>query len=219
MDPISERLSSHYRQTFEQYGATPKGVDWTDAWELQVRYDKMLKVMDQDRGPQQPSYSLLDVGCGWGGLCNRIQELKMPIIYVGIDTVEEMIVHATAAYPMARFAAQDVFRMQEEGTYDYVVCNAILTQKLDVSIVDMERYAKRLITAMYRLCRHGIAFNMMSTRVNYMVPNLYYQNPSELLAWVLSEISPRARLDHGYSSLASGRGKFFDFTAYVYKDR
>jgi hypothetical protein len=218
MDPISERLSGHYQKTFEQHGATPRGVDWGDAFELQVRYDKMLKVLDQDGGPQQSSYSLLDVGCGWGGLCERIQELKLPINYFGIDTVKEMIVHAAAAFPVGRFAVRDVFGMKDEGIHDYVVCNAILTQKLDVSIMEMERYAKRLITTMYDLCQHGIAFNMMSTRVNYMVSNLYYQSPPELLTWLLTEISPRVRLDHGYSSLRSDRGKFFDFTVYVYKD-
>jgi len=71
---------------------------------------------------------------------------------------------------------------------------------------------------MYELCRHGVALNMMSTRVNFMVDNLYYQDPSELLAWLLSEVSPRVRIDHGYSSLASGIGKYYDFTAYIYKD-
>jgi hypothetical protein len=74
------------------------------------------------------------------------------------------------------------------------------------------------VRKMFELCRHGIAFNMMSTRVNFMVGNLFYQNPSELFAWLLSEISPRVRFDHGYSSLASGRGKFYDFTVYVYRD-
>jgi hypothetical protein len=82
----------------------------------------------------------------------------------------------------------------------------------------MERHTKRLARKMFELCRHGVAFNMMSTRVNFMVDNLYYQNPADLLAWLLAEVSPRVRLDHGYSSLASGKGKFYDFTVYVYKD-
>jgi hypothetical protein len=71
---------------------------------------------------------------------------------------------------------------------------------------------------MFSLCRHGISFNAMSTRVNYMVDNLYYQNPADLMAWLLAEVSPRVVIDHGYSSLASGKGKYYDFTVYVYKD-
>jgi len=51
-----------------------------------------------------------------------------------------------------------------------------------------------------------------------MVDNLYYQNPADLLAWMLTDLTPRVRLDHGYSSLASGKGKFYDFTVYAYKD-
>ena len=40
----------------------------------------------------------------------------------------------------------------------------------------------------------------------------------EMLAFCLPELSPQVRLDHGYSSLQSGKGKFFDFTVYIYKD-
>ena len=46
----------------------------------------------------------------------------------------------------------------------------------------MEAFARRLVRKLFDLCRYGIAFNMMSTRVNFMAPNLYYQNPVEMLA-------------------------------------
>ena len=81
----------------------------------------------------------------------------------------------------------------------------------------MEMFAKRLIRKMFSLCRYGIAFNMMSTRVNFTVGNLYYQNPIELFTFLLNEVSPRVVIDHGYSSLQSGVGKYYDFTVYVYK--
>ncbi|OYX97209.1 MAG: hypothetical protein B7Y80_20500, partial [Hyphomicrobium sp. 32-62-53] len=57
-----------------------------------------------------------------------------------------------------------------------------------------------------------------SHRFRFMVPNLLYQNPAEMLTWLLIEVSPRVKIDHGYSSLASGRGKYYDFTVYLYKD-
>ena len=52
---------------------------------------------------------------------------------------------------------------------------------------------------MFDLSRHGIAFNMMSTRVDFMADNIYYQNPADLLHWMRTELTPRVRLDHGYS--------------------
>lgn len=219
MDSITEILKNYYAGTFAQFGATAKGVDWNDENELLVRYDKMLAVLQKDFPPEIPnSPSFLDVGCGWGGLLQHIHTLQLPINYTGIDVVDGMIHEGKKLFADGTFIHGDIFDLAESETYDFVVCNAILTQKLGVTIPQMEKFTKDLVSKMFDLCRHGIAFNMMSTRVNYMVDNLYYQNPVELLSWLLTDISPRVRLDHGYSSLNSGKGKFFDFTVYVYKD-
>lgn len=218
MDDITRTLKDHYARTFEQYGATAKGVDWNDESELLVRYDKMLAVLQKDFASIPIPPSLLDVGCGWGGLLRRARSLGVPLRYTGIDVVEQMVSHGRAEFADASFECADVFKLSAPAAYDFVVCNAILTQKLGVSIPEMERYLKRLVVKMFELCRHGVAFNVMSTRVNFMAENLYYQNPVDLLSWLLTEVSPRVRLDHGYSSLASGKGKFYDFTVYVYKD-
>lgn len=217
MDKITHLLKEYHRKVFSEHGATAKGVDWNDEAEVLVRYDKMLKVIEMDfyNGPDVPT--VLDVGCGWGGLAKRAREIGAPVAISGIDVVEEMIIHAKSEFPDCSFETADVFAMEELEIYDFVVCNAILTQKHDISIVEMERFAKRLVQKMFALCRHGIAFNMMSTRVNYTVGNLYYQNPVELFTWLLNELSPRVVIDHGYSSLASGVGKYYDFTVYVYK--
>lgn len=222
MDNITALLKDYYGKTFAAYGATARGVDWNDEAELLVRYDKMLAVLQKDFCSLPEKVSILDVGCGWGGLYKRIKTLNLPLRYFGVDVVESMITEARSQFPDAGFIQGDVFQANEALTtgapYDFVVCNAILTQKLDVSIPAMECFMKRLVLRMFELSRHGIAFNLMSTRVNFMVDNLFYQNPSELLSWLLTEVSPRVRLDHAYSSLASGRGKYYDYTVYVYKD-
>jgi 2-polyprenyl-3-methyl-5-hydroxy-6-metoxy-1,4-benzoquinol methylase len=218
MDNITQTFKDYYAKTFQQHGATAKGVDWGDEMELLLRYDKILAVLQKDFMEPPQCVSLLDVGCGWGGLVKRAGEMNLSLDYTGIDVVAEMIDYGKKTFPGSSFRDQDIFAMDEPQAYDFVVCNAILTQKLDASNIQMERYSRELVRKMFELCRHGIAFNMMSTRVNFMVGNLFYQNPSELFAWLLSEISPRVRFDHGYSSLASGRGKFYDFTVYVYRD-
>lgn len=217
MDQITKTLQSYYAGTFAEHGATARGVDWGNEQELLVRYDKMLAVLCKDFVELPATPTLLDVGCGWGGLLRRAQSLNINLKYSGIDVVNSMVEFGRQEFPGAEFICSDVFDMNDVQ-YDFVACNAILTQKLSVNIPEMERFAKKLILKMFELCRHGIVFNMMSTRVNFMVNNLFYQNPTEILSWLLSEVSPRVRLDHGYSSLANGRGKFFDFTVYAYKD-
>jgi hypothetical protein len=62
---------------------------------------------------------------------------------------------------------------------------------------------------MFSLCTVGMAFNVMTTKVNYYADNLYYRNPAELFAWCLSEISPHLRLDHSYP--------LYEYTIYAYR--
>lgn len=219
MDEISRKHKKHHAEVFKLYGATAKGVDWGDEQEFLFRQKKMLEVLQKDLWEARSNISLLDVGCGWGALLSYAQMVNLKLDYTGIDIVKEMQEYAAKRFPEGRFICGDILDMREEEKYDFVVCNGVLTQKhTDTSIPEMENFARRLIKKMFSLCRHGIAFNMMSTRVNFMVQNLYYQNPVELFGWLLTDVSPRVRMDHGYSSLASGKGKYYDFTVYVYKD-
>jgi SAM-dependent methyltransferase len=218
MDEITRTLKTHHESVFELHGATARGVDWGAEGDVSLRYDKMLAVLQKDFADLPLEASILDVGCGWGGLLRRARSLGIPLRYTGIDVVGAMIEHGRKEFADAEFIQADIFELDGEATYDFVVCCGVAFQKLSATIPEFERFTRRLIRRMFELSRHGIALNMMSTRVNFRVENLYYQNPSELLCWLLSDVSPRVRIDHGYSSLTSGIGRYYDFTTYVYKD-
>ncbi len=163
--------------------------------------------------------SLLDVGCGWGGLLEYAQAHGVDLRYSGIDLVDEMVAYGRDRFVGAEFSVGDVRDLRGRNRFDYVVMNGVLTQKLDARIPEMDEFCNEMIRTSFRLCRYGVAFNMMSTRVNFMAANLYYRSPSGLLAYLLSEVTPRVVIDHAYSSLGSGRGKLYDFTVFLYKDR
>lgn len=217
MDNLTQAFKDHYTAAFRRHGATAKGVDWNDEGEVDFRYGKMIAVLAKDFANLPETPTLLDAGCGWGGLLRYLRSRDVAVEYTGIDIVPEMIESASKAFPGARFVCGDILGLDERAAYDFVVCSGILTLKLTAAIPEMERYARAFIRKMFGLCRHGIAFNMMSTRVNFMADNLYYQSPSEILTWMLSEVTPRVRVDHGYSSLGSGKGRLYEFTIYAFK--
>lgn len=219
MDKLTELFQKHHKELFLRHGPTPRGVDWNDETEMLYRYEKMLGVVNKDFLDLVHVPSLLDVGCGWGGLLKYSRARGKEFAYTGIDVVGEMIEYCKSNYKDATFREADVFEIEPGAEqYDFVVCNAILTQRLTASIREMDEFAKRLVSKMFSLCRHGIAFNMMSNHVNFMVENLFYKSPLEMTAYCFDQLSPRVRLDHGYSSLINQRGKYFDFTIYVFKD-
>jgi SAM-dependent methyltransferase len=207
MHEISRHLQEHYRQTFLAHGPTSKGVDWGDKeWAAILRQHKMLEII---REPIKDRVSLLDVGCGYGALVDLIERLELPIDYTGIDIVGEMIASARAVHPDSCFINGDIME-HSFGTFDYVVCNGILTQKLNASTLTMNNYAQQLVRKAFSLCRRGIAFNQMSTFVNFQKENLYYRNPAEMLAWCMSEITPHARIDCAYEL-------WYEYTVFLYK--
>jgi SAM-dependent methyltransferase len=219
MDKLTELFQQHHKELFLCHGPTPRGVDWNDEAEMLYRYEKMLAVLDKDFLDLSGVPSLLDVGCGWGGLLKYSRERGRELVYTGIDVVGEMVTYCMDNYQDATFREADVFDLDPRAEqYDFVVSNAILTQRLTASIREMDEFAKRLVSKMFSLCRHGIAFNMMSNHVNFMVDNLFYKSPLEMTAFCFDQLSPRVRLDHGYSSLINQKGKYYDFTVYVFKD-
>ena len=173
MDHITAVLRAHYSKTFSRHGATPRGVDWNRAEDVTRRYDQMLAVMDPVRTGGSETISLLDVGCGYGGLYEYANDRGLQLRYTGIDVVADMIRHAQTHFPAARFACADIFQFDPAESFDYVVCNGILTQKLTAGVREMDAFAHRLIKKLYALCRFGVAFNLMTTKVNFMAENLY----------------------------------------------
>lgn len=208
MNDVSDRLREHYETAFEKFGPTSEGVDWgSDPQRVAIRYDRMLDVLSRRAsGPQR----LLDVGCGYGGLLSHAIQREISVDYTGIDVAENMIEWARANHSQGKFLCADIINAEDIGTFDFAVCNGILTQKLGVPGLDMDRFAHDLIRRMFEISTAGIAFNVMTTKVNYFSNNLYYRNPIELLGWCMSEVTPHVRLDHSYP--------LYEYTLYLYRE-
>jgi SAM-dependent methyltransferase len=207
MHPVSKALQRHYSKTFSLHGPSSEGVDWgADETKASLRYDKMLNVAALS--PKNKP-SLLDVGCGYGGLCRHAVNKKIELQYTGIDVAANMIEWAAANLSAGCFIHGDVLETQFERTFDYVVCNGILTQKLEIPAAQMDEFAAQIIRRIFSLCEIGVAFNVMTTKVNYFSNNLYYRDPAELSVWCASEITPYFRLDHAYP--------LFEYTLYLYR--
>jgi len=206
---VTQALGRHYADTFARHGPTSRGVDWGEREaDLHLRYDRMLDVIDPDASRE---VSLLDVGCGYGGLLPYARSRGYQLTYTGIDVVEPMIAWAKQHITDGRFVVGDVLdtdALDADG-YDYIVCNGILTQKLDTPGLEMDAFAQRLIRRMFELCRAGIAFNVMTTAVNFHSDNLYYRSPAELLSWCMAEVTRHFRIDHAY--------RLYEYTLYLYR--
>jgi 2-polyprenyl-3-methyl-5-hydroxy-6-metoxy-1,4-benzoquinol methylase len=204
---ISLEMNNHYTTALKTHGPGPRGVDWGCLEDVILRYSKMLAVVPPEEWSRGKPH-LLDVGCGYGGLLSHLLNEKKSAQFSGIDVSKEMIEEASRTFPQESWIQGDVLEMPEDQKFDYVVCNGILTQKLSASHLDMNLYAQTVIKKLFSLCKKGVAFNVMSTYVNFQKASLYYRSPVEMLGFCLSEITRKVRLDHSY---------LYEYTVYLYR--
>ena len=205
-ETITAAFVEHYSSKIREHGPNAKGVDWVHEDRALQRQDMMLGVvLPEDKSK---NISLLDVGCGYGALLSRAQSQGLTLDYTGNDLVTDMITHACALHPDSHFVVGDFLETEWHETYDYVICNGIMTFKHHASLLEMEAYCYALITKMFKLARKGIAFNMMSSRVNYFDQKLFYKNPIEIISFCQSNLSSKLRLENAYYP--------FEFTIHLY---
>lgn len=218
MSNFVKMAKEHYTGTFKKHGPTSQGVNWGADEEVQTRYRKMMEVLNHDYEKPAGRPSILDVGCGWGGLLRYCDKNCINVDYTGIDLVQEMIEYARNTYDEGKFFEANILDYNPKMRFDYVVGNGLLVLRKGESIVKTEIFIKKIIKKMYKLCNYGIAFNLMSNRVNYMADLLHYTSPSEILTFCLTELSHRVRMDHQYICLYRSEGKLYEYTICIYKN-
>ncbi len=209
MNPIADMKRTLYNQKFAEHGATSLAVCWgIDEKKNTIRYENFLDLLRFY--PKKEAASILDVGCGYGRMKDIIADAGYSITYSGIDVSESMISYAKENCGQeATFHCGDFLKFAESSgnTYDYVLCNGALNDRYEFSLTEMEVYIRKFIKAMFSIATTGIAFNLMSTKVDFFGQHLFYKSPVEMFAWCIDELSPLVELRHIHPR--------FEYTIYV----
>jgi len=119
-----EAMVQQHRDWTQKHGLNEKALGWGSEEGMLARYNAACQVLDLISPPGLVQKTVLDVGCGYGGLL-RVAELRFPKRYVGIDLVEEFIHEAAGRRKVERdagrtwiagidFLVADVFAMEEK---------------------------------------------------------------------------------------------------------
>ncbi len=203
------KIVKHYERCLEEFGPTTKGMDWPVEKDLLKRFKVMLGVISESK----KKYKLLDLGCGAGLLKTYIKNSGRTgkIKYFGVDISEAMINAARKLNQSSDFEVRDVLLDPfPENSHDYAVMNGVLTEKVSLSKKDMILYAQKLIKNVFRSVKIGMAFNVMSTHVDWERKDLFHWSLDEIVAFLVRECSRHIiiRMDYG----------LYEYTVYVYKN-
>jgi len=198
----------HYEQCFKQHGCTPKGMDWPNETDLTTRFEVMLELIDESI--EKPA--VLDLGCGYGALLDQLNENHGLgwLDYSGIDISPMLVEAARDRWPGYDFQCRDILRDRAlPESVDYVIMNGVLTEKQSLPADEMTAYAKQLIRAAFEIARRGIAFNVMSTDVDWTRDDLFHWSVEDAESFLRREVTENVRIRDDYG--------LFEYTVYLWR--
>ncbi len=207
------KIVKHYENCFYKYGDNNKGVDWPNEDDALKRYNVMLDLVRFDTlhiGVKKP-YTLLDFGCGLGHLLkyiidnDRLDEFN----YVGMDLSDDFISHCKKKYPEYNWIKSDILKESGEKEYDYIIANGVFTEKKDFSQTEFFNYFCTEITRLYEMSKYGIAFNVMSSHVDWEREDLFHLPIDQLADFLVEKLTRDFIVRNDYG--------LYEYTVYVYK--
>ncbi len=207
--PRYSLIARHYEACLAEHGDTAKGVDWPDPHEARLRYDVMLSMLPPP-GATRPS--LLDLGCGAGHMLAHMQEVGSwaHVAYHGADLSPVFIELCRTKFPGLPFVATDAIASPESlPMVDYTVLNGVFTVKRELEFEEMWGFVRQLLRAAWSRTRTALAFNVMSTQVDWERTDLFHMPMDLLGAFLKSELSRHFHIRHDYG--------LYEYTCFVYR--
>jgi SAM-dependent methyltransferase len=193
-----------------RYGDSYLGVGWTKSKELAgLRYRVMLDVIGAQR---EEKVTLLDFGCGASHLLEYMAEHGVTgVEYTGLDLSPKFLALSRGKHPSVTYYELDV--LEDPGRlpdFDYIVLNGIFNYRGELSHEEMVDYCQELLRVVFPKARNAIAFNVMSTQVDWERDDLFHLPLDELASFLSSELSRHFVVRHDYG--------LYEYTTYVYRE-
>ncbi len=204
--PSYHQIARHYEDCLDRYGDTHRGVDWPKAKDAETRYRVMLELL-RDSDP----ITLLDFGCGAGHLLDYMIQSQIPNVeYSGLDISEKFVTLCHSKYPEHTFVQMDVLTDASSlEHFDYIVANGVFTEKRNLSFQQMWLFVRNVISILWSRTRRGLAFNVMSTHVDWERDDLFHLPFDDLADFLTDKVSRNFIFRNDYG--------LFEYTAYVYR--
>jgi SAM-dependent methyltransferase len=204
-DEIKAVCRRHYEDKLLQYGDSPQGVNWADADSQRLRFQVLSEVGNLN------GKKIYDVGCGLGHLVEFLAERGVNCEYVGSDISPQMIQKAKQRLPQAQLYVADILNnvTPDWMRADYLFASGVFYVKATNDHHAWQKFVEAMLLRMFDLAERAIAFNMLTSYVDYKDSNLFYLSPADTLDFCIRNLGRRIVIRHDYP--------LWEYTVYVYK--
>lgn len=206
LSPLLSGIERYYTARLAQYGATARGVDWNSGESQTLRFRQLEKLFAAER-----SFSINDIGCGYGPLYAFLGGRYEGLDYYGCDISRAMIDAARTIYG-GRSNAAFAVEARPSRVADYGVASGIFNVRLDHSPQEWQEYLLDMLDAIDQTSRRGFAFNCLTTYSDpdRMREDLHYADPAALFDLCKRRYARDVALLHDYG--------LYEFTILVRKE-
>ena len=208
-DTLTEDLKGierHYAELVEKHGSAPEAAQWSDSRTQRLRLQVLSEVGDLRAA------KVLDFGCGTGALLAYLTEERgFTGEYVGYDLALPAVELARRLQPTGRFERRDVLSQGVPESFDFILASGVFNNRTS----DGWALITELLGALWPHATCALAFNAISTYVDFREEHLWYADPAKVFTWCKRELSPAVALRHDY--LVKPGVIPFEFTVFVYQ--
>ncbi|HET9706121.1 MAG TPA: class I SAM-dependent methyltransferase [Vicinamibacterales bacterium] len=183
-----------YEGNLAEYGTTSKSVGWRDDASQELRFERLVRVIDTGVA----DFTVNDWGCGYGAMFGYLDRRCGPRLarYTGYDISQEMLDAARRQCEVSR--TNFVLGSDVTEAADYTFVSGTFNVRLQASDTDWEAYIKRHLEAMFAKSRRGLAFNLLTSYVDWKAEDLFYADPKDFFDFCKTRLSRFVTLHHDY---------------------
>ena len=205
---MTDQIIEHFKNLYDRHGYSSHAVQYRDKSSHLARF-QLLTEISHDIG------SVLDVGAGLAHFYTYLREHGFQGRYLGLEFVEQFVEsanHLMADDKNAEVYHFDVGSGELPTGFDYGFVSGVFNNARE----DSEDFMYNTLKRLWKVCEKGMAFNVLSTYVEYFDSELVYVNPEKMFTFLKCELQGNIVMHHDY--ISSPDGFPFEVTYFVRKE-
>ena len=156
---FEKKVADEYNSRFIRYGPQPKSSLWFSEQRQFLRFDLIIDCIK--RNPVPPYFSVNDIGCGYGGFLQRLQDnfSNDRFSYAGFDLAKIPIEYCERKY--AKKGAQFYSGGIPSKMADFSVMSGTFNYAPDLTVNAWRNYLFSSLKSIWNLTRCSMIFNLM----------------------------------------------------------
>ena len=201
-------LIDHYENLYKKYEDSHLTLQHANLEQQIKRYEIISSKI-------KPDNSILDFGCGLADLYKfLVKDKNYNGNYTGLEIVPSFINNNKKVFKdnkKVKFTKNNIYQIKNTDKFDYVlVCGTFNNYIPDINQYE---YLNKTIIELFKHCKIGLSFNLLSTYIDYQDKNLFYFDPCRVFDFCKLNISKFIELKHDY--ILNKDGYPYEFTMHL----